>query len=245
MEHPTIAILIITYDRPREIRQTINALKQHVKYDGPIHWHLADDGSPGLYVEDIKRDYADLHFTATITDRQGFGANVNKALTYCHAKTDYVFLIEDDRPPIKTFDFDRAVALLMSNDDAGKPEAATERKPIGAIRLGGIAGHWLWLELREANTPIGVLNYLHILHNSPFLNVYSNQPYMTHRRFWSVYGMLPEGKGLADTETTFAHRVKDKADGPWICCLHDGIEVAQNHIGHSRQATDLDIGYKP
>jgi hypothetical protein len=240
MEWPKVSILIVTYDRIKEIKRTIYALKKHLKYQGELLWHLADDHSPGNYIDDIKREFSYLNFSATITDRKGWGKNVNKALVHCWANSDYVFLNEDDRPPIKNYDLTSGVAVLMSKDDANKPGAATERKPIGMVRYDGIAGHWLNLELREAKTEIGNINYLHVLKNSPFLNCYSNRPALTHRRFYDSYGMIPEGKGLADTESSYAHTFKHSKKGPWIVTLEDGIRLAQDHIGKSRQNSEHD-----
>ncbi|MHA2263543.1 MAG: glycosyltransferase family 2 protein [Candidatus Thorarchaeota archaeon] len=245
MDFPVVSVLIVTYDRPREIRQTIAALDKHIHYPrDKLRWHLCDDSSPGDYVYEIQRDFKHLGITATLTDRKGWGANVNKGLKFCWKESDIVLLNEDDRPPTKQYNLEKAVALLASIKDCGRPEAAKPRKPIGAIRLGGIASHWLTLQSREAETGIGKLNYLHILHNSPFLNVYSNQPFISHRRFFDFYGLYPEGRSLADTETIYAHKVKDTEGGPWVCILTNGIDTAQDHIGRSRQATGLDIGHK-
>jgi len=244
MDFPEVSVLIVTYDRPREIRITIAALLQHAQYPkDKLHYHICDDGTGGDYIYRIQQDFKDLNITATLTDRMGWGANVNKGLKHCWGHSDYVLLTEDDRPPTKPYYLDKAVAIMASPKDCGRPEAAEPRQPIGCIRLGGIASHWLTLQSREADTGIGKLNYLHILKSSPFLNVWSNQPNITHRRFFDYYGLFPEGRGLADTETTFAHMVKDRKKGPWTCVLTNGIDVAQDHIGTSRQATDQDVGF--
>ena len=246
MDFPEVSILVVTYERPEEIRITIDALRRHIQYPAEkLRWHICDDGSGDNYVYKIQQDFKDLNITATITNRQGWGANANKGLKHCWATSDYVLLTEDDRPPIKPYGLDKAVAILAASPgDCHKPEGAPPRSPIGCIRLGGIASHWLTLQSRETDTIMGKLNYLHILKSSPFLNVWSNQPNVTHRRFFDYYGLFPEGRGLADTETIFARSVKDARKGPWVCILTNGIDVAQDHIGHSRQASDQDVGYK-
>lgn len=245
MSWPTVSILIMTYDRPKEIRQTINALRKHLKYNGTLLWHIADDGTPEPYLANIRNDYRDLHMTATVTERKGFGANANKAYTFCLSHSDYVFFIEDDRPPIRDIDLNRAVALIESGSDSNKPGAASERKPIGLVRLDGIAGHWFLMELREAKTRLGNMPYFRILRSSPHLNVMSNRPHLMHRRFHDHYNGYPVGKNLGETETIYAHRVKHDSGGPWIACLVDGIMPLQTHIGKSRQLTPLDPNYKP
>ena len=245
MKFPIVSVLIVTYDRPREIRLTIEALRRHIKYPKDnLRYHIADDGTGENYVYKAQQDFKDLNITATITDRKGFGANVNKGLRHCWGISDYVLFNEDDRPPIKTYDLEKAVALLMSEKDCNKPEGAPPRGKLGVFRLGGVASHWLTLQSREADTVLGKLNYLHILKSSPFLNCYSNQAFMSHRRFFDYYGLYPEGASLAATETTYANTFKHKKGGPWICILTDGIDTAQDHIGASRQGSKEDIGFK-
>lgn len=243
MDFPQVSVLIVTYDRPKEIRQTIYALLKHLKYPREkLLWHLADDNSPEQYLDDIKREFKYLHFTATVTDRKGWGANVNKAQLFCQDKSDFIFLIEDDYVAQRQIDLEQGVALLASEHDRHKPEEATARKPIGLVRYDGIQAHWLNLELREAQTGIGAVHYMHILHNSPFLNVYSNRPHLKHRRFHDNYGNYEEGLNLGETESGFAHRVKHSKDRVWITVLQSGIQKSFEHIGHSRQHTELDIG---
>ena len=110
------------------------------------------------------------------------------------------------------------------------------------VRYDGLAGHRLLLELRERDTEIGKIHFLRLRHDSPSLNVYSNRPHLKHKRFHQFYGLYPEGLKLGETETHFAHRVKDKLrDGPWIVALSSGVENSFRHIGVSRQGTELDV----
>lgn len=246
MDWPTVSILIVTYDRPDEIRRTIYALLKNLKYPrDKLLWHLADDSSPGHYLNEVKSEFKYLNFSNTVTDRKGWGANVNKALIYCQEKSDYVFNVEDDYVSLSTVDLERGVSLLMSKEDKHRPEQASKREPIGLVRYDGIAAHWLKLDLRESDTEIGSVHYMRILPGSVHLNCYSNRPHLKHRRFHDFYGMYPEGIKLGECETAFAHRVRQKMkDGPWLCVLEDGITKAFEHIGKSRQNSELDVGAK-
>lgn len=230
MDWPPVTVLIVTYDRPREIRLVIDALRRHLNYPGKLRWHLADDSSPDGYVTQLKRDYPKLGFSVTVTDRKGWGANVNKAMVYAWDKhSDFVFLCEDDYVAKRPIDLRSGVAVLAAD------------KAIGLIRYGGIAGHLLDLQLREVKTDIGKVQCLHIMKSSPHLNIYSNRPQLKHRRFHDCVGMYDEDKRLADTEVAFAHQVRDKYDGcPKVTALWDGIAMAFDHIGKSRQGSELD-----
>lgn len=255
LDWPIVSVLIVTYDRPLEIRRTIFALCKHLYYpQDRLRFHLSDDASPPLreavnncpagtpYVDYIRQQFPCLSFSHTTTDRAGWGANVNAGMRYCLQHSDYVFLCEDDYVALRDLDLEAGVALLESTEDLHKPGPAPAREPIGLVRFDGIAAHWLNLQLREADTRIGAVSYLKIGLDSPFLNAYSHRPHLKHKRFHEAYGYYPEGLRLGETESAFAHAVKGKASGPWLVTLGDGIERAFEHIGKSRQGTEYDKG---
>ena len=224
---PKVTILLVTYDRPIEIRKTIDALIQHIKYDGELNWHIADDSTGGNYIEKIFRDYPKLNFTATVTKRAGWGANVNKALS--SIKNDFIFLCEDDYVALKDIQLNHGVALLSGT------------KELGEVRYDGIAGHvGLVLELKEFHS----INYLVIdKEKSSHFNVYSNRPHLRHRRFHDLLGMYPEGISLGETETSYAGRVKNAIGYADVAILSNGVERAFEHIGKTRQGTEQDVGF--
>lgn len=228
---PELTILLVTYDRPNEVRRTIHALREHIVYPIPPRWHLADDNSPGDYLDSIRREFTDLSFSHSVTDRKGWSANVNTALRAI--KSHYVFLCEDDYIAKRPVDLRCGVALMEAMDT------------IGLVRYDGISGHHLNLFLREVkNTKVGRLDFMLIDKESPHLNVYSHRPHLKrHPQFHEVYGYYKEAHPgephLGVSEVEFAHRIKDK-DGPAFAILDDGIVTAFSHVGHSRQGTELD-----
>jgi len=235
LDWPTVAILIVTYDRPTEIRRTILALKVHLLYPGKIAWHIADDHTPDEnYLPRIASDFQEFDITYTVTDRKGWGANVNKGMAYCLDHfSDYIFLIEDDYVTQRPIDLRQGVLLLQ------------HAKGLGAIRYDGLHGHDLDLALREVETPHEKVSTLIIQASSPHLNIYSNRPHLKHRRLHDHYGLYKEGAKLGETESDFAHRVKDGyGGGPKLAALITGIPRAFDHIGKSRQLTELDTGGK-
>lgn len=228
MDYPDVTVLLVTYDRPQEIRQTIEALQKCLDYKGKLRWHLADDGSPREYVPGVRRDYPTLQFTATVTGRLGWGANVNKALNFI--RTDYMFLCEDDYVALRRLDITTGIGVMMA-------ESA-----IGLVRYDGLSAHALTLSLRELRLPWGGMqDYLLVRRDSPHLNIYSNRPHLKHRRFHDVHGLYPEGRTLGETEEAFAMRILHAQPGtPLVAALPDGIPRAFDHIGRSRQGSDQD-----
>ncbi len=227
MNWPTVAVVIITYNRPQEVRQVIKALRTCIQYKGPLVWHLADDQSPGLYVQAIREDFPELHFSASITARGGWGKNVNTALKGC--KTPYVFACEDDYVAIRPLNLTQGVALLE------------KEHTLGLVRYDGLAGHILNLQLRTTVTSIGDVAYVKIEHTSPHINIYSHRPHLKGERFHRHYGYYPEGLALGATEETYAHHVKDNmGTGPQLVALTDGLVRAFTHIGHSWKGSPYD-----
>lgn len=226
---PVVAICIVTFDRLREIKATISALHSHLHYEGQIVWHLADDSSPGDYLDAVVKEFPDLRFTFTKTNRKGWGMNVNTALGYLD-KYPYIFLVEDDYICLRDIDLTAGVALMEANSK------------IGCVRYDGVVGHSLTLHLEEVESRIGRFPYMWIDKDSPHLNVYSNRPHLKHRRFHECYGFYPEGKNLGTTEEQFAHRIKDRKHCPDVAILWDGLPTAFDHIGASRQGSEHDMG---
>lgn len=229
-EWPPVTVLIVTYDRPDEIRRVIAALEQHLVYNGELRWHIADDGSPEGYLDNIMLDFSHLNVATSISRRAGWGANVNRALK--SLGTEYAFLCEDDYVALRDLNLSQGIALLEA------------RRGIALVRYDGVQGHELTLHLTDTKTGLipGKTHYMVIDKKSPHRNVYSNRPHLVHvKRFHGAYGWYPEGKKLGITESMYAQRVKRRR-GPDVAILVDGVPDAFEHIGQSRQNTELDVG---
>lgn len=230
MNWPDVTVLIVTYDRPKEIRNVISMLTSRLQYEGKLLWHLADDGSPGNYVQSLKDDFPHLNFMHTVTERKGWGVNVNTAMR--SIETPYIYLNEDDYRPRKDLNLTDGVFVI-------------ETMPtVGFVRYDGLEGHRLSLILAETPRIEGKrVHYLKIdLKRSPELHCYSNRPHLKHEHFHRAYGTYPEGLSLASTEEVFALRVRRQWGAVHIVSLTDGIMRAFDHIGHTRKGSQHDIG---
>lgn len=245
---PDVTVLVCTYDRPREIRQTLESLFNNLLYD-QLRWHIADDGSPGDYVDDIigflvENGIYKSAITATQTLRGGWGRNVNVAIR--NITTPYIYFTEDDYLLMRKLDLSLYVGLMESV------------RRIGMIRF-GLAGHeGLGCYLKDANVSkwlpdyregktgnIGHMAYWAIERNvsaGPYaLYKYSNRPHLVHRRFRTAYGYYPEGRPLAQTEEGMNHQIAKVRDGPEIVCPANWVMWEFDHIGVSRQGTEADL----
>ena len=232
---PAVTILIVTYNRLKEVCQVIEALRQNVHYPGELRWHLADDCTPRKsYIADIQRAFPDVEFTSTVVPEvAGWGVNCNTGLRA--VTTPYVFQCEDDQVAKRTIDLECGVFIMEQRPD------------VGLVRYDGLAGHHLVLLLDE--TPIVKGRREHFLLVDRRLSLkrkelygYSNRPHLKHRRFHEVLGLYPRGVKLGATEELFASRVMTHIGGPEIVALSDGISRAFQHVGKSWQHTADDVG---
>lgn len=244
---PDITIIIITYNRPDEIRKTVTALAEHMHYDGRLCVLIADDCTPGKYAHDVcvwTDENTSAFYSKTLSaspdTNSGWGANANNALRYA---ADIVLQIEDDYVLTRDIDLNPLVALLLAHPG------------IGLIRLDGIAGHRAVAHAAECNISVQLPDYRQGMTNPGMLYywlldnmsretwLYSNRPHLKHRRFWEFYGQYPEGLKLGATEESYAHQVKDlmtAPNAPAIAVPMDLAVPAFDHIGVSYQHTEFD-----
>jgi len=249
---PDVTVLVVTYDRPAEIRTTILALEERLHYTGRLLFNIADDGTSLPYLADLRRDLSYLCPTFSRTNRQGWGANVNEA--QLHVKTPYTFLIEDDYVLLRDLNLTACVALMEME------------QRIGMLRF-GIVGHGFACRCRETDisglvpdyqendtnrgyTGAGKINWWEVVLEQPrgpfTMYRYSNRPHLKRCSFHEFYGRYPEGFSLGETEHAMNHRILERARrspdaAPLIGCPADFTLWHFDHIGKSRQGTGEDV----
>jgi hypothetical protein len=232
---PAVTILVLTYNRLKEVCEVIGALRDNVRYPGELRWHIADDCTPDpTYIAGIRRAFPDMRFTVTIAPTlSGWGINCNMGLQAL--TTQYVFQCEDDQVAHRTIDLERGVFILEHRPD------------VGLVRYDGLEGHRLVVLLDE--TPLVGGRREHFLRVDKSLSLkrrelygYSNRPHLKHRRFHDVLGQYPEGLAIGSTEEVFARLAMGHDGPPEIAALSDGISRAFWHIGKSWQHTADDVG---
>lgn len=260
MDFPEIAILIITYKRYKELRQTVTALQSLITYPADkIHWIITDDCTPGNKLDRLKslKSHEDIDHIQTY-ERAGWGANANTGLYHvahspAYQNVDYVFQIEDDYVLQEPLDLRLGVALLEA------------RQNIGMLRYRGTGGDRFIYHQFHCEIPLlpdykegqgasaGHVTYLQIDNASPTAWIYSNGAHLKrvrtsrdgYKSFHEHYGAYPEGLKLGNTELKYAMHVKDgmKVDNaPAIAILPHWIPMRFEHIGHSWQHSTDDIG---
>lgn len=241
---PLISIVIITFKRPHEIRQTIQALATHLQYPSDrLQWIISDDCSGNGYLKDLANDLRHIQNLKLISteSNSGWGANANNALAHCDG--EFIYWTEDDYLLKKTIDLRAAIALMWTNQS------------VGLLRFDGIVGHRLLCHLAESDISefypdyrqgyghLGKVNYWLLDKASRETWLYSNRPHLKRASFHRFYGWYPVGLKLGETEETYAHTVKDgmeRPDAPAIACMTDFVDRYIDNIGTTYQHTELD-----
>lgn len=259
MNPPAVDVIVCTYNRPTELKKTLEALHENLLYSGPLNFYLADDSSDPANIRKVKASaiFKQLKPTIISTEQNsGWAANNNKAISETHSP--YIFFTEDDYVLGQPLDLAAGVALLEAKPD------------VGMLRYRGTAGSHVIYHQFEADiaelyaTPFvdypggdekgsypyqdgyglpGRIAYLQLDSGSPDLYLYSHGPHLKRRDFHAFYGMYPEGLKLGETEEQFAHIVKDgmkRPGAPAIAILPDWVSMRFDHIGQSYQHTAED-----
>jgi len=216
---PPITVMIITYNRPKIIRRTIDAYKEHLRYDGELIWRLADDGSPPGYLEDLAADYPELNLEWTVTNRKGLASNINKGLKACETK--YTFFTEDDWMCIRSIDLTRGMTLL-------------ENVPQVAVVVFDTANYRVTLHAYSLQVNGGRVDYY--IKDFECRYWYPGHPHLKHSGFHEAYGYYVEGTHRGKAELAFYYQARKVKDGPEVAILPEYTGKRPfKHIGPPRR----------
>ena len=216
-----ITIILQTYRRTDYALRTIASARELLRYQGDLHWYVADDGSP----TDHWRAVLDaLDHPAGHGMRRGYGGNANAAWS----AADYVgalsFWLEDDFVLRESLDLTPHAYALMDSAE------------LGMIRLGYIDSSKLEPVQTFANR-----RYHTIPRDWPDTSFYAftGHPSLRHTRYRQAYGDYPTGLGPGDTELAYAYQYRI-GSGPLIVWPEGYPEQGYwDHIGAIKTETML------
>ena len=192
-----ITIVLQTYRRTEYALRTIAAARELLHYGGPLHWYVADDGSPTAHWHAVI-DACD--HPAGHSMRRGYGGNANVAWNAANEIGALTFWLEDDFVLREPLDLTPHAYALMDC-----PE-------VGMVRLGYIDPQRLEPPRLFAGRP-----YHTMTRDWPdnAFYAFTGHPSLRHRRYRAAYGDYPEGLTPGDTELHYAYQYRT-GDGPLI-----------------------------
>lgn len=220
---PTLGIVLYTYgsspERAAYAKRTLESVDLHLQYGGshsrqgadygPRRLHLADDGSPAGYLDELYAfATADLMWpaadvTMSNAERGGYGASYNLATMVTHAECPILLALEDDWELRAPLDITPFVRIL-----GGSPTFPDYE--IRSIRLGYIG---YTSELRGTLVSAEGEHFLLLDPNSPEPHVFSGHPRLETRDYQRHVGLWPEGLPAGATEFQIATTVEAAREG--------------------------------
>jgi hypothetical protein len=221
-----IVIIFQTYQRTGYALLTIEAAVKHLRYDGPLLWYVADDGSNEWHPRDVVATLERLGQTIVgfHAVRRGYGGNANVAWEAARQISPLSLWLEDDWQLSEDLDLWPYAALLMSDPN------------VGMVRLGylnpGLRGEIisrqdrLWLDFERE--PTDGNQY-----------VFTGHPSLRHTRYWEAYGEYPTGLIPGDTELAYAYQYRIGAGPKVVWPLDYPPGSLFSHIGSIKTETML------
>lgn len=224
-----LTICLFTYNRLEYAKRTLESTLENISYTrGPVHVHIADDGSPGNYVDelmDIAEKWAGEYEAVTATNamRNGYGASYNLATQAVHSWSTYMLPLEDDWQLLRHLDLDE---LTLDLD-----HFAVE--PYGAcIRLGYMG--WTRRLAASFQEAPSTRKYLFLDPSSPEPHIFAGGPRIETVSYERHVGPWPEGLNPGDTELAVATRRESREIVLWPLDLIKTWGDLYAHIGTIR-----------
>jgi len=193
---PILAILVTTYIPPNgavrleAMERTIRSWREHLKYEGEMHIHIADDGSsivPGKgFWDSLVGDWACMSFSRQ--EHRGVGASLNTGWAACHEITPITLYAVDDWALMADLDITGWVRLLLEDDS------------VGCIRLGTPHPHMRGGVLRTF-----AQGWTISWDRSAFY--WGMRPALYHRRFVDTYGPVVERISALEAERLYNEHI--------------------------------------
>jgi len=203
--NPPIGLVVTTYIPPggeariRDvITPTVPSWIKHLKYDGDIHVHVADDGS-GVF--DFGLDFWKRLFsgwpksiTWSTADRQGVGASLNRAHQQLWEISPITLYAVDDWALETDLYLDTYVGALTDES-------------VGCIRLGASMPNLHGGVMRQMPGCWGIAF-------DRYSYYWSQRPALYHKRFWDAYGKVPENVDALTVDNIYNETMIKNPKGP-------------------------------
>lgn len=206
MSGERLAVTLLTAHRLGYAIATADALARNLQHDGPVHWHIADDGDDYAYTTAI---HSAIHavtphtpITATNAEGRGYGASYNLAAQVTHGVADYHLPIEDDWVLTRPLDTAPILKMLAIGGHQSREEwpwavPAPEGFYARSVRLGYLGYQWpVTMHLFKTDEHLwGALDPA-----SPEQHIASGHPRIETTAYQRDVGPWPEGLNPGMTE---------------------------------------------
>lgn len=202
---PPVAIVLYTYDRMENAEPTLRTALDLARYPEPFHVHIADDGSPDGYREqlaEIASGYPNVrNVTISNAERGGYGRSYNLASQAVHEHNYAVLSLEDDWLLSRDLDLAPLVETFVQHVDE-----------ISCIRMGYLSQTASFLG-EVLDSPGGKM--LVIDPDSGEHHVFAGHARFETVAFRQELGEWPEGLRAGQTEFEVCRRPESRRGIAW------------------------------
>lgn len=229
-----IAVCFLTYTpslehpRTKYAHQCLEALLKKLSYqEGNLLYHIADDGSPEEHVASLTRlcEKYDKLPTVSLSQRMGYGGNMNAATQIIHQIADMVLQVEEDWELVRPFD--------LSN----LARAMEESNEINCVRLGYLG----WTNpLRGQVIQSASQSFLLFDPDCEEVHVFAGHPRLEKVSFERSIGEWPEGIKAGWTEMEICKRQESRIGVTWP--LDAEVNASQDYCRLFAHVGDVQSG---
>ena len=177
----------------------LNSWEKHLKFNGKIRIHIADDGTEGEDAQRLAPKWALWPVTVSHGQREGVGASLNRGMADAH-ENEIVAYFVDDWQLLEDLDLDPWVKLFDSVPNTG------------FVRLGpphpGISGTVLPVPQSEREWALRLDRHHY---------AFSFRPMLLRPQFWRDLGPFAEGESSLECERLYNERFCQQA--AWLGVL--------------------------
>ena len=205
MNLPPIKIISTTWLPPGDGELRWKALRDaawswylHLRYDGPLSLHIADDGTTGELLGRLSLQYAGFedNFSFSRQERCGVGASLNAGIHQVLKEEALLLYLVDDWELLRGLDLTPWAKLLEDNTSIGMVRFGPPHPDLTGQIIHHPACDW-YMRLDR--------------HHFAF----SHRPALYHQRFFDAYGLFDENVNAYECERLYNERFC-QATGPDI-----------------------------
>ena len=212
-----ITVVLYTYNRLNYAKETLNSLMNNIDYSGKLNLHIADDGSPKGYVDELL-DFVELRnvftdITWSNSNRNGYGASHNLAMQHVLDKSNCLLLVEDDWVLIRRLNLDYYYHIAY---------------PSYCVRLGYLG----WTQtLKGTLVKVNSFTMLKLDEYCAEPHVFAAHPRLVGKQWQENQGKWPENMSPGDTEFKVAQFDNSRINVLWpLNSIHTNGDMFV-HIG--------------
>jgi hypothetical protein len=222
----TLVVTLLTAHRLEYALETTRSTAQNLVHDGPVHFHIADDGDDDVYIGTLSDMWRKVRgnregITASNAGGRGYGASMNLSQQTTHHIGPWMMPLEDDWRLRRTLDTAPIIKMLERKGHQTREEWAwaVDAPPwfeARSVRLGYLGFQWpVTLHLFKTDEHL----WAAFDPDSPEQHLASGHPRLETTAYQRAVGPWPEGYDPGATELGWCQTAEARRGVVWPLTL--------------------------